>query len=155
MSWRTEVFATRVCELNLDEVKGKARPRFGGGRTYRLPADEAHERRIREAWLASCGPALKGWDDEVHLRIDYQRPYPKSGARYREGDADLCKPDIDNVLKLVMDALNGAAWKDDCCVTDVRIRKHRRFTRRQAYMRIEVAYVSNTAAGEPRGRKGA
>ena len=33
------------------------------------------------------------------------------------------KPDADNCLKAVCDALNGVAWKDDTQVTDVRMRK--------------------------------
>jgi len=154
MSWVTELFGERECEMNLDEIKGKARPRFGNGITYKLPADGANERLIRDLYRASCGDSYKDWEDEVHLHIDYQRPYPDSKPRYMEGDADLCKPDIDNVLKLVMDALNGVAWKDDCQVTDVRIKKHRRFRRKQSYMRIKVTYISNVAVKDPRKKKG-
>ena len=154
MSWITETFGERECEMNLPAIKSKARPRFGKGQAYKVPADKVSERTIRDFYVAACGDSYKGWTDEVHLRVDYQRPYPESGAKYMEGDADLCKPDIDNVLKLVMDALNGVAWKDDCQVTDVRIRKHRRFRRRQSYLRIKVTYVSNTAVKDPRERKG-
>lgn len=154
MSWATDTYDVRECEMNLPEIKGKARPRFGKGEVYKVPADKVTERTIRDFYVAACGTSFSGWDGEVHLMIEYQRPYPESGAKYREGDADLCKPDIDNVLKLVMDALNKVAWKDDCCVTDVRIRKHRRFRRKQAYLRIKVTYISNVAVMEPRKKKG-
>lgn len=144
MSWHTEVYGERECELNLPAIKGKARHRFGNGTTYRLPADEANERTIRDLYAASCGSSYKDWEDEVHLRVDYQRPYPTSKPLYGEGEADTEKPDVDNVLKLVMDALNGVAWKDDKQVTEAHIKKHRRFRRKQSYMRITVTYISNT-----------
>ena len=35
------------------------------------------------------------------------------------------KPDGDNVLKLVSDALNGVMWVDDCQVVDARVMKRR------------------------------
>ena len=35
----------------------------------------------------------------------------------------LTKPDIDNVAKLIMDALNGVAWKDDALISDLIVRK--------------------------------
>ena len=153
MSWITEMFGERVCEMNLPAVKGKMRHRFGNGRTYRVPADEANERTIRDNYLALCGDSFKDWADEVRLRVDYQRPYPESKPKYQEGEPDTDKPDVDNVLKLVMDALNGVAYRDDAQVTEAVIRKHPRFRRRQAYLRIEVTYISNTAVREPRSRK--
>jgi Holliday junction resolvase RusA-like endonuclease len=33
------------------------------------------------------------------------------------------KPDIDNILKAVKDAVNGVVWRDDSQVTDVRLLK--------------------------------
>lgn len=153
MSWVTELFGERECEFNLEAVHGKMRQRFGKGRTYRVPADEANEDEIRQLYMAACGTSYKDWEDEVHLRIDYQRPYPKSKPKYMEGEADTDKPDVDNVLKLVMDALNGVAYKDDSQVTEATIKKHRRFRRSKAYMRIKVTYISNKAVKEPQGKK--
>lgn len=35
-----------------------------------------------------------------------------------------CKvPDVDNILKIVCDALNKQAWHDDCAIVDAHIRK--------------------------------
>jgi Holliday junction resolvase RusA-like endonuclease len=33
------------------------------------------------------------------------------------------KPDVDNALKLLMDALNGKAYRDDVDVVDARVRR--------------------------------
>ena len=34
------------------------------------------------------------------------------------------KPDVDNIIKIVLDALNNTAWHDDAQVTDVICEKH-------------------------------
>lgn len=155
MSWATELFGERECEMNLPEIRGNARPRanFKTKKIYTVPADAVSKRDIAALYKASCGDSYKDWEDEVHIRVDYQRPYPKSGAKYMEGEADTDKPDVDNVLKLVMDALIGVAYKDDKYVTEAHVKKHRRFRRKQSYMRIKVTYISNTAVKEPRKRK--
>ena len=155
MSWVTELFGERECEMNLPEIRGLARPRanFKTKKIYTVPADAVSKETIADLYKAACGDSYKDWDDEVHLRVDYQRPYPKSKAKYKEGEPDLEKPDVDNVLKLVMDALIGVAYKDDNYVTDAHVKKHRRFRRKQSYMRIKVTYISNVAVREPRKRK--
>jgi Holliday junction resolvase RusA-like endonuclease len=62
------------------------------------------------------------------VRILHKRPgnhYNKSGLS-REGarhPIPTSKPDIDNVLKLVMDALNEHGWDDDKQVVDVVMRR--------------------------------
>ncbi len=33
------------------------------------------------------------------------------------------KPDLDNIAKAILDALNGIAYHDDSCVTEVTVRK--------------------------------
>ena len=40
------------------------------------------------------------------------------------GDFVLTKPDIDNALKTVLDALNGVVYEDDKQVADVQMQKH-------------------------------
>lgn len=52
------------------------------------------------------------------------------------------KPDADNCLKAVCDALNGVAWKDDTQATDIHMRK--RFS---ATPRVEVILTPLSKAG--------
>ena len=33
------------------------------------------------------------------------------------------KPDLDNIAKIVADALNGLAYRDDSCIVDLVVRK--------------------------------
>ena len=35
----------------------------------------------------------------------------------------VVKPDLDNVAKLICDALNGLAWHDDNAIVDMQVRK--------------------------------
>lgn len=79
---------------------------------------------VAEEWIRSCVMEQLGWEANptVHpvrtrLRIDVA--IPASWSKKRQAAA-LCgdvlpgkKPDLDNVVKLVNDALNGIVWKDD------------------------------------------
>ena len=39
-------------------------------------------------------------------------------------DQNLYKPDLDNIAKIVLDSLNGLAYKDDRQVVSLKIEKH-------------------------------
>lgn len=58
-----------------------------------------------------------------------------------ERERDTTKPDIDNVLKAVLDALNGVAYKDDSQVVEVRVVKHDRTRKQGDSIRFEVEPV--------------
>ena len=57
--------------------------------------------------------------DKVMLRVIFFMPIPKSTSKIRrkqmieKSEYHTKKPDLDNLVKLVQDALNGVAWKDD------------------------------------------
>lgn len=99
--------------------RGKARPRFGNGRAYSDPVTEQAEADIRGAWVEAGSPRLEG---AIGIDIDLVVERPKGhfttrGALSADGRRSPYpsgqKPDVDNALKLVLDALNGRAWKDD------------------------------------------
>ena len=47
-------------------------------------------------------------------------------AQGRERENDTFKPDVDNIAKAVLDALNGVAFEDDSQVVRLRCSKHPR-----------------------------
>ncbi len=106
------------------KVVGKGRPRFTrAGRAYTPRATVEFEQRVRAAWVAAGYPVLTG---PLAVRVKVVRPLPKSAPKSREGEWDTHRPDLDNVVKAVLDALNGAAYEDDAQVVMVTAAKSRR-----------------------------
>lgn len=109
------------------EPTGKARPRFvrQTGRTYTPKKTASAEGRVREAWERDCAVHFGG-PLAAHIEFVLRRPQ----GHYRvNGDLSAAglrsahptrKPDLDNAMKLVLDALNGCAYDDDSQVVDAR-----------------------------------
>jgi Holliday junction resolvase RusA-like endonuclease len=98
---------------------GKGRPRFAKGRTYTDPQTDAAELRVQRAWEDSGSPRLHDGPLYFRLLIGVERP---QGHFKRDGSLSAAglrapfptgRPDLDNVCKLVTDALNGLAYRDD------------------------------------------
>lgn len=105
-------------------VKGKGRVRFvrGSGMTYTPTETTNAMAEIQAAFLATKAPkAPRG--TEVFVDIFASRHLPTSRPKRVKSEPDLVKPDIDNIAKLVLDALNGVAWVDDTQVTKLCVRK--------------------------------
>jgi Holliday junction resolvase RusA-like endonuclease len=105
------------------QPQGKGRPRFDPARkrTYTPKETKVAEREVRAAWEEVGEPRLP--DDQaiaVVVRLVVVRPaghFKKDGSLSAEGLRHPLprnkKPDVDNALKLVMDALNSRAYRDD------------------------------------------
>lgn len=109
------------------KVQGKARPRFSSrsGTVYTPGKTKSYERQIAEAYEAQHGPCFDG---AVMVVIEAVFPIPKSWPRAKKAEAAAGKlapgkPDIDNILKVVLDGLNGIAYKDDKQVTMTQCKK--------------------------------
>jgi Holliday junction resolvase RusA-like endonuclease len=112
------------------QPRGKGRPRFT--RTSVAYTDDntrEYEDTIRSAFRRNARDFYADKGEAVTLSIVIRMPVPKSWSKKRQeaacsGElAPLVKPDIDNVCKAVMDALNGAAWHDDTQVTRLDVHK--------------------------------
>lgn len=79
------------------------------------------------AHQAMAGRALFQHAVEVELRMLHQVPASWSGKRQREALNGLIvpttKPDMDNVMKALFDAMNGVVWRDDVLVADAIVRR--------------------------------
>ena len=90
------------------EPLSKARPRVTArGHAYTPKTTQQAEERVREAFVASGGVMMPG---TLGLAVTF-----RAGTRARR--------DLDNQLKLVMDALNGLAYADDFQVAFIQARR--------------------------------
>lgn len=97
------------------EPVAKGRPRFGGGRVYTPQKTKAYEEKIAQAARDAGAVVLDG-----PICLTLRCYFPFSGAARRRGDVyHIKRPDIDNIIKIVGDALNGIAWKDDSQIVSV------------------------------------
>lgn len=102
--------------------RGKDRPRFHrkSGRVFTTKETIEAEQGIVDAWVAAGSPSMDDEPIAISVQIHLTRPashYKTSGDLSAEGRRNPMpmkqKPDVDNCLKLVMDALNKNAYVDD------------------------------------------
>lgn len=114
------------------EPKAKGRPRFSnrGGfvRTYTDAQTTSKEGEVK--WYFQQANLPKIEEGSIFLGIKVYREIPKSFGKKKRQAALLgqlrptSRPDLDNYLKLVCDALNGLAWHDDSQVTTIACDKY-------------------------------
>lgn len=128
------------------DPQGKARPRFSqkSGTVYTPTKTVRYERLIRKAFLDAGWNTIPS-DCYVGITVDAYFQIPKS---YTKGKRLACqhninrpdkKPDIDNILKIVLDGLNGVAYADDKQVIEVRCRKF--YSVSSGYLKISVSEI--------------
>jgi Holliday junction resolvase RusA-like endonuclease len=140
------------------KVRGQGRPRFaavgGRGRAHKSDEDRAWEARIAAAYRRAAGDGLPPAAGPVRVRVDVWRALPPSRCRGgRAEEPDTFKPDVDNVVKSVLDALSGRAWEDDRQVTFLTAEKHPREARR-AEDRMVVSVWRDDGDGTDCGKVG-
>lgn len=114
------------------QPQGKGRPRIAihGGRAHGYTPSKtvSYEALIMGSYLTAYANA-EPFRNAVELKIRAVYGIPKSWPlkRKQEALAELIpvtvKPDFDNVLKVVADALNGVAYNDDKQITFAQVEK--------------------------------
>ena len=103
------------------EPKGKGRPRLGrSGHAY-TPHDTANYENLVKVCFRDTHPDFVPLDPDipVHVAIKAYYSMPKSMTKKNRMAAamghlfPLKKPDVDNIMKIVCDPLNGIAYYDD------------------------------------------
>lgn len=114
------------------DPKGKGRPRFSTfGKFTRVYTDK--QTLDYEAVIKSCAVDAMGSTDPLETAVSvflYVRlAVPQSYSKKRteaclSGLEKPCKkPDIDNIAKTYLDAMNGVIFKDDTQVIDLHVKK--------------------------------
>jgi Holliday junction resolvase RusA-like endonuclease len=102
--------------------------RGGFARTYTPAATRAAEQAVASCWEQSGGIALDGplWIDLLFATDRPQSHWLKNDRLSTEAKRHpypIRKPDIDNLCKLILDALNGKAYRDDTQVCDLKAQR--------------------------------
>ena len=107
----------------LGEVIGKGRPRFTKqGRTYTPKKTLDYERAIKRAYLNKYTYLSK---KSIRIKICAYFEVAKSHSKVKKqkmlANELQCtkKPDVDNIVKVVLDALNKVAYQDDTQVVEL------------------------------------
>lgn len=104
---------------------GKGRPRFAKGRAYTPPTTHRAEKLV--AAIASDAMMSAGFEPftaSVSVLIVARYRIPPSWTKAKKAQAEAHdiapgKPDLDNVVKLVLDACNGVCFEDDAQVARI------------------------------------
>ena len=154
----------RIVAFRVDGVpRGKQRPAFDsrkkGKRGFTPLQTRSYEDEVRSAWQRAGrvdlgdGP-LGGVVTAVHKRPrDHHTTTGALSAKGRRSPVPVCKPDADNVLKIVLDALHcpanlgRLAFTDDTQLT--RVRFERRWATDDELEHTAVRLWSITTVGDP------
>lgn len=117
------------------EPVGKGRPRFnfkrgrGYTRVYTPRKTIEYENMIKRSYINAAG-GIKFGDNaqlEIYINAYYGIAESKSKRvkeKMRQGEIrPTKKPDIDNVVKSVLDGLNGIAYRDDTQIVSLTCKK--------------------------------
>lgn len=118
----------------LGQPQGKERARTvrlknGISHTYTPDKTVLYENLIRTEYRRQCGTAKFPDDVMLDMRIIAYYTIPTSASKKRKqlmeegGIRPTKKPDMDNIVKAVSDALNQVAFRDDAQVVDCQVRK--------------------------------
>ena len=112
------------------KIIGKGRPRLNTytGSVYTPTRTKDYESLVQQYFLLKY-PRFKPFEGRVKVEIDALFEIPKST---KKEDKELMlqnkinptkKPDIDNIVKIILDAMNGVAFKDDIQITKLDVEK--------------------------------
>ena len=114
----------------IGDIVGKARPRMNTrtGRAYTPTNTKLYEYSLRQ-WFIREYPYFKPIESRVKVSIIAYFDIPKSTSKKKEAEmlagniSPTKKPDADNIIKIILDAMNKFAFKDDTQVTKLEIEK--------------------------------
>lgn len=120
-----------IYEFNVPgKIIGKGRPRLNTytGSVYTPTRTKDYEELVQQYFLLKY-PTYKPFEGRVKVQIGAYFGVPKMT---KKADKELMlqnkinptkKPDIDNIVKIVLDAMNGVAFKDDIQITKLDVEK--------------------------------
>jgi Holliday junction resolvase RusA-like endonuclease len=122
------------------QPQGKGRPRFTrSGHAFTPAKTREYEEEIARAFTEAGGQIHSGY---VAVKVSAFYKIPKATTKEKKGLIErglikpAVKPDVDNIIKAVLDGLNGVAYHDDNQVIKVCGEK---FYSAEPFVEVEVA----------------
>ena len=125
---------------------GKQRPKFSSAgkfvRTYTPAKTVNYETLVKELFTINQCPMLEG---EISVQVIAYLTIPASAPKKKAEQMAIGiinptkKPDCDNILKIICDALNGMAYHDDSQIVQALVKK--RYTNREPRVSIYMTEV--------------
>lgn len=123
---------------------GKERPRVTTHGTYTPTKTKDYEKIVKQKFIEAMQtqhePA-KVLSAEIYITAYFD--VPKSWSIHAKRDhynqPAAKKPDSDNIGKIICDALNGVAYKDDACVCELDVSKKYRGEQEEPRVEVTVA----------------
>jgi len=111
-------------------IKGKGRPRLNSctGIVYTPTKTKDYEYLVEQYFLLKY-PKFKPLEGRVSVNITATFDIPKSTKKQdinkmlENTISPTKKPDIDNIIKIILDAMNKFAFKDDTQITKLNVEK--------------------------------
>lgn len=117
----------------LGEPTGKGRPRFRNAgafvQTYTPKGTADYEKLVKMEYHRQCNDFRFPDDQMLEVKIAAYYGIPKSTSKKKRAMMTshqirpMKKPDLDNVVKILLDPLNNVAYKDDVQIVDCQVRK--------------------------------
>ena len=111
----------------------KGRPKFrvirGHVHAFTPAKTKDFEYRVREYYKGAAGGCKFAKGVPISVSIEFGMPIPLSTSKKRTEEMirgtikHAIKPDLDNLTKSILDALNEVAWHDDAQIVELHINK--------------------------------
>ena len=110
------------------EPVAKGRPRVTRYGTYTPEKTKNYETLVKELYFMEHGQTLLEGELSIDIKAYFRIPKSASKKRKRlmaNGDMRPTKrPDLDNLMKAVTDAINGVAYEDDSQIVSATVEKY-------------------------------
>jgi Holliday junction resolvase RusA-like endonuclease len=85
------------------------------------------EKQRMRTYITSAIQGLFSHSNGIKVIIEFHMPIPVSWSKKRQimakGKPHTSRPDLDNLIKFVGDALNDVLWVDDSLIYELHVRK--------------------------------
>lgn len=132
------------------EPMPKLRPRFrvvrGRVFTHTPYETKAFENELAALYLTRARGAKFEANIPLQVKIEFYLEHPKSFSKKKIQAIDdglvkhTVKPDLDNLTKALLDALNDIAWHDDAQIVDLQTSKE--YTTGDGYINLHIRQIT-------------